>query len=81
MDYSTTTATATATYSAGDVVDYNGAIDASIVQRGQRAVFLLSCSVPDVELDILLVDIDRLGQIRCSNGGSLVLFEVVVYET
>lgn len=64
-----------------DVVGDNDAVSALVVAAGDRLEALLSCSVPDLQLNRLAVHLDRADLEVDSDGGHEVVCEHVVSES
>lgn len=65
----------------GEVVDEEGADSATVVGRGDGPVSLLTCRVPDLGLDGLVVDLDATGGKFDADGGLAVEIELVACES
>ena len=64
-----------------DIVDEQGADSASVVGRGDGAIPFLTCSVPNLCLDCLGIDLDRPGGKLNTDRGLGVEVELVAGET
>jgi hypothetical protein len=69
-------------YSLSNVVDYDGAVCVAVVHGGQGLVALLTCGIPDLELDgSRVIEGDCLGEESSADGGFPVVVELVLDET
>lgn len=69
-------------YSLSDVVDYDGAVGVAVVHGSQGLVALLTCGIPDLELDgSRVIEGDCLGEESGADGGFPVVIELVLDET
>lgn len=69
-------------YSLSNVVDYDGAVGIAVVHGSQRLVALLTCGIPDLELDgSRVIEGDCLGEESGADGGFPVVIELVLDET
>jgi hypothetical protein len=64
-----------------NVVDYDSAVCVAVVHGGQGLVALLTCGIPDLELDGgRVIEGDSLGQESGADGGFPVVVELVLDE-
>ena len=69
-------------YSLSNVVDYNGAVGVAVIHGSQGLVALLTCGIPDLELDgSCVIEGDCLGEESGADGGFPVVVELVLDET
>lgn len=65
-----------------DVVNYDGAVGVAVVHGGQGLVALLTCGIPDLELDGgRVIEGDCLSEKSGADGGFPVVVELVLDET
>ena len=65
-----------------NVIDYNSAVGVAVVHGGQRLVTLLTCGIPNLELDGgCVIEGDCLGEEGSADGGFSVVVELVLDET
>lgn len=69
-------------YGLSNVIDDNSAVGVAVVHGGQGLVALLTCSIPDLELDGgCVIEGDCLGEESGADGGFSVVVELVLDET